>query len=234
MVKTETEAVFTTAMGDVKADIMGKSDEALRKIAENVRDEYESDTLISLSDLAKKHGVVEINVVNSNGEIQESTEDDSIGYDMKVSDQSREFVDALKTEEYFVQKYGPRGKNATEWRKYAAYKLADGGFIQVGYNPEQFHTQLNGRKLHNRRMQHSAACQEECSGKGNGEDPGNNRQNLGATLGIGAQEFALADPVPVHIVFRYAGAKVILRHLRRNIGRGSIKSGEIIGLLLRR
>ena len=63
MVTIETQQVFTTAINDVEADIIGKSDAALREIAEAVRDEYEDNPSIDLQALADDYGIVEINVV---------------------------------------------------------------------------------------------------------------------------------------------------------------------------
>ena len=143
MVKIETQEIFTTAINDVEADIVGKSNEELRAIAEKVRDEYESSPDISLEDLAEKYGVVEINVVTADGEICASTVDAHLKYDMTLYDQSREFVDKLATEEYFVQQYSPKASDTSVWMKYAAYKLKDGGFIQVGYDAELFHEKLD-------------------------------------------------------------------------------------------
>ena len=143
MVNVETKEVFTTAIGDVEADIKGKSDAQLLDIAKAVKAEYEIDPSVSLQELADKHGIIEINVVDASGIIQKSTEDDSINYDMTTKDQSKEFVDKMSLQDTFVQEYGPRGKDSNVWRKYAAYKLADGGFIQVGYDADQFHEHLN-------------------------------------------------------------------------------------------
>ena len=144
IVNVETQEVFTTAINDVEADIKGKSNAALLDIALKVRDEYERDPECDLQLLADAYGVVEINVVKGDGVIQKSTEDDSIGYDMNSKAQSREFVYQLQSGEYFVQEYGPRGKDANVLRKYAAYRLSGGGFIQVGYDAEQFHDILDG------------------------------------------------------------------------------------------
>ena len=143
MVKIETQEVFTTAINDVESDIKEKSDIQLLGIAKNVKDEYEAYPDATLMYIAKKHGIVEINIVSSDGIIQKSTEADSIGYDMNSKEQSKEFVDVLKTEDSFVQKYSPRGKDGSVWRKYAAINLANGGFIQVGYDAEQFHEMLD-------------------------------------------------------------------------------------------
>ena len=143
MVKIETQEVFTTAINDVEADITEKSDAQLLEIAKKVKEEYERDTEASLDDIASRNGIVEINVVNSNGIIYKSTELDSIDYDMNTKEQSKEFVDVLKKQSSFVQKYSPRGKDGSVWRKYAAVNLEGDGFIQVGYDAEQFHAMLD-------------------------------------------------------------------------------------------
>ena len=143
MVQIETQEVFTSAINDVEAAVKGKSDTALLTIAQNVRTEYESDPNITLSKLKEKYNIVEINIINRADEVEKSTDNGNVGYDMNFSEQSKEFVDILKEQDYFVQKYSPRGIDGTVWRKYAAIKLTDGGFIQVGYDAEQFHAMLD-------------------------------------------------------------------------------------------
>ena len=144
MVRIETQEVFTAAINDVEADVKGKSDAQLLSIAKKVKAEYETNQGASLQTLAEKYGIKEINVVDSNGIITNSTELDVINnYDMNSKAQSKEFVDTLKMQDSFVQQYSPRGKDESVWRKYAAINLTDGGFIQVGYDAEQFHEMLN-------------------------------------------------------------------------------------------
>ena len=144
MVKIETQEVFTAAINDVEADIKGKSDAQLLHIAQQVKEEYEQEPAVSLQTLAQKYEIIEINVVDAGGLIVNSTEPDVIGnYDMNSKEQSKEFVDVLKTQDSFVQKYSPRGKDESVWRKYAAVNLSEGGFIQVGYDAAQFHEMLN-------------------------------------------------------------------------------------------
>ena len=143
MAQIETQEVFTVAINDVEAAVRSKSNHQLLEIAEQVKVDYEKDPTVSLSDLTVKYGIKEINIVASNGIIKNSTEADSINYDMNSKAQSKEFVDVLKVQDSFVQDYSPRGKDETVWRKYAAVDLTDGGFIQVGYDAEQFHTMLN-------------------------------------------------------------------------------------------
>ena len=144
IVKVETQEVFTAAINDVEAAVREKSNLQLLDIAEKVKEEYESDKTLSLVSLTEKYGIKEINVVDESGIIIDSTEADVINsYDMNSKEQSKEFVDTLKVQDSFVQEYSPRGKDESVWRKYAAINLAEGGFIQVGYDAEQFHHMLN-------------------------------------------------------------------------------------------
>jgi LytS/YehU family sensor histidine kinase len=139
MAQIETQEVFTASINDVEATVREKSNIHLLGIAEQVKQEYENDSTVSLSELTEKYDIKEINVVDSNGIITKSTEPDSINYDMNCKEQSKEFVDKLKVQESFVQEYSPRGKDESVRRKYAAVNLDAGGFIQVGYDAEQFH-----------------------------------------------------------------------------------------------
>ncbi len=143
MAKIETQEVFTVAINDVETAVREKSNHQLLKIAEQVRQEYEKDPTVDLSAITDKFGIKEINIVASSGIITNSTEEDSVNYDMNCKAQSKEFVDKMKVQDSFVQEYSPRGKDESVWRKYAAVNLTDGGFIQMGYDAEQFHTMLN-------------------------------------------------------------------------------------------
>ena len=144
MVQIETQELFTAAMTDVETDIKGKSDAHLLSLAQEVKAAYETDRSASLLTLAEQFDIQEINVVNSDGLIIDSTEADVINvYDMNSKAQSKEFVDKMKVQDTFVQEYSPRGKDETVWRKYAAVSLPEGGFLQVGYDAAQFHENLN-------------------------------------------------------------------------------------------
>ena len=149
MVKNQTIEIFTAAMNDVESDVTEKSDAHLLDITEKIKDDYENAKVESyaelkalLNELKTKHTVVEINVVKD-GVVKFSTDDKNEGYDMLEHPQSQEFVDKMQTEPDFVQKYSRRAIDGV-WRKYAAMSLSDGGFIQVGYDAEQFHNMING------------------------------------------------------------------------------------------
>ena len=143
MAEVETKEIFTASMNDVEKTVREKSNIHLLGIVEQVKQEYEKESTLSLSELTEKYGIKEINVVGYDGIITNSTEEDSIGYDMNCKEQSKEFVDKLRVQDSFVQDYSPRGKDESVWRKYAAANLDKGGFIQVGYDADQFHEMLN-------------------------------------------------------------------------------------------
>ena len=144
MAEIETREVFTSAMTDVITDVRGKSNETLLNITKDIRSEYENDKTVSLDMLAEKYNVTEINVVDSEGMVINSTLDELIGtFDMNSTEQSKEFTVLLGDETELVQLYSPQGLDGVTMRKYAGVSLADGGFIQVGYDADQFHDMLN-------------------------------------------------------------------------------------------
>ena len=144
MAEIETREVFTSAMNDVIADVRGKSDENLLNITENIRNEYTTDKNISLDSLAGKYNVTEINVVTDDGNITASTDESLIGtFNMNDTEQSKEFMVLTGEKSEFVQMYRPQGADGVTMRKYAGMALAEGGFIQVGYNANQFHDTLD-------------------------------------------------------------------------------------------
>ena len=144
MAEIETKEVFTSAMNDVIADVRGKSDENLLEITRNIRSEYESNKEISLLSLAEKYNVTEINIVNQNGVITASTKEDLVGnFNMNSTEQSKAFMVLTGEENEFVQVYGPKGEDGSTMRKYAGVSLSDGGFIQAGYDADQFHDYLD-------------------------------------------------------------------------------------------
>ncbi len=144
MAEIETRDIFTSAMTDVITDVRGKSNETLLNITKNIRSEYESNKAVSLDKLAEKYNVTEINVVDSEGTVINSTLDELIGtFDMNSTEQSKEFMVLTGDETELVQLYSPQGLDGVTMRKYAGVSFADGGFIQVGYDADQFHNMLD-------------------------------------------------------------------------------------------
>ncbi|MDY6315380.1 MAG: SpoIIE family protein phosphatase [Clostridia bacterium] len=142
----ETESVININIDDVHKDITDASDENLLKITRTIRSEYLSDDT-PLYILCERYNVKGINIVDQNGIITNSTLKEFIGYDMASGEQSAEFLVLLDGEEEFVQKYQPLSIDESISRKYAGVCLPDGGFIQVGYDAEQFRKDIDERVI---------------------------------------------------------------------------------------
>lgn len=126
---------------DVRQDIIDASDRNLLKIAYNVSaqlDAISKADKMFLDTLAKKYEVAEVNVISPDGIITESTFVHFLGFEMRSGAQSAEFLCLLEDQTKYVQSYQPISWNPEVFRKYAGVRLANGGFVQVGYDFDQF------------------------------------------------------------------------------------------------
>ncbi len=136
--RRETNSLLYLNLQDVQADISDWSDENLLDLAHEVAEEYPGEDIQTLSD---QYHIAEINIVNADGIITEST-GEYVGYNMADGEQSAEFLCLLSGESEYVQGYRPISANQAVSRKYAGVALPEGGFLQVGYNTEQFQEDL--------------------------------------------------------------------------------------------
>ena len=146
---SDTEQLLTLNLEDVKKDILDASDQNLlvltREIADLVTER--SDTQ-ELKRLAEEYDVSEINIIDPNGKIIVSTENNFIGFDMASGEQSEEFLVLLDHENEFVQEYGAATYDPTVSKKYAGVRLPFGGFLQVAYNSERFQKDIDGEVVY--------------------------------------------------------------------------------------
>ncbi len=123
---------------DVRQDIIDASNENLLKLTRTIADEINQSEYTDLYMLTEKYGVSEINRIDANGIITQSTYENFLGYDMASGAQSAEFLGLLSGESEYIQSYQPVSYDASISRKYAGVTLTDGGFVQVGYDAERF------------------------------------------------------------------------------------------------
>ena len=134
MATAQETTLLELALDETEQDIRDASDANLLNVAKKML------PMISRSDLtslAYQYGITEINVVNSDGIITDSTERKFLGFDFHSGEQSQEFLCLLDGAEEYVQDYGPIAFDASISRKYAGLKYKD-GFIQIGYDAGQF------------------------------------------------------------------------------------------------
>lgn len=131
---------------DVKRAVKEASDDNLLRVTKAVAAKINSDTTNEdLSELAQEYDVAGINIINNSGIIIKSTMPEFIWYDMSTGTQSGEFMCLLKGQEYYVQSYQPVDADNSIYRKYAGVMLENGGFVQVGYDADQFQDEITSR-----------------------------------------------------------------------------------------
>ena len=132
---------------DVKADILDASNHNLlsltAKIAERIHTADKVDYAL-LCALGNEYDVAEINIINPQGIIVETTYEKFRNYDMRGGHQSAEFLVLLdgETKEY-VQNLSASSSNPAISRKYAGIVLDGGGFVQVAYDAERFQKDID-------------------------------------------------------------------------------------------
>ena len=190
MSNTETEAVIKTSIDDVDRDIHDMSDENLLNKTNLIKSEYQSSDDKSaefLQSLAEKYNVAEIHIVDGNGLIVNSNDPRYIGFDMASGEQSAEFLVLLNgTEKSFAQEYRPRSYDSSAARKYGGVTLQDGGFLQIGYDANEFRADIDSTISKIARNRHIGAngfiviCDDEWNIVSEGTDyTGRNLASLG-------------------------------------------------------
>ena len=143
MSEVQTNKTIKMSLADVYQDILDESNENLLRKTESIKEEYLNGE--SLSSLAEKYNVSEVNIIDEAGIIEDSNNLEYIGYEMASGEQSNEFVTALLkgNESKYIQDYRPTSYDNVTYRKYGAIKLSKGGFIQVGYDSTQFRADID-------------------------------------------------------------------------------------------
>ncbi len=143
MSEAQTNKSIKMSLTDVFQDILDESNDNLLKKTESIKDEYLNGA--TLSSLAMKYNVIEVNIIDEKGYIADSNNKEYIGYEMASGSQSNEFVMALLEEkkDQYIQDYRPTSYDDVTYRKYGAIALSDGGFIQVGYDSTQFRADID-------------------------------------------------------------------------------------------
>lgn len=139
--RAETTKLLELNITDVEREIIDASDSNLLRLTQRAAafvKTANSATNEQCEQLADDLDVAEINVVNAYGIITATTEKKFVGFDMRSGEQSAEFLVLLEgNETQYVQSYRPISYDANTSRKYAGVVIED-GFIQVGYDAENF------------------------------------------------------------------------------------------------
>ena len=140
----ETDELLRMNILDAVSDVRAQSDEALLSINKVVVDEIALFPDSDLKEMKKRFNVSEIDIIDENGIITASSEEENVGFDMASGEQSREFLCLLQGTESFVQEYQPMAKDSSVMHKYSGI-ATENGFIQVAYGEEEFNDDLSER-----------------------------------------------------------------------------------------
>ena len=139
----EADNTLMQSISEVKKDISDASDENMLQITHDIADYVAENPESDYKDICDEFDVSEVSLIDKNGIIIKSSDDDFVGYDMKSGEQSAEFMVLLEDETEFVQAYQPISYDASISRKYAGVAV-NGGFIQVGYDEECLQNDVGG------------------------------------------------------------------------------------------
>ncbi|MGN0711949.1 MAG: SpoIIE family protein phosphatase [Anaerovoracaceae bacterium] len=146
LAKATADYNINISIQDVKKDIRDASDNNLLSITNKIAEKVDRNPDgINLVNLLEEYDVTEINIVDKNGIIIDSTCPEFIGYDMGSGEQSAEFMPLITGTKQIVQDYGPTTYDPDILRKYAGAALENGGFVQVGYDAQQFQKSIDNQ-----------------------------------------------------------------------------------------
>ena len=131
---------------DVCNDISDASDKNLLLLTENIAAQLPMRQKVDdalLCTLAQQYDVTEVNLIDENGVITNSTVPEFVGYRMADDTQSAFFLPLLSGTSSLVQGYQPISFDAGISRKYAGIALPEGGFLQVGYDAQRFQRDID-------------------------------------------------------------------------------------------
>lgn len=139
---------------DLSADIEDASDQNIIQVAkllatkidpsyyvnEGTKDDFSNH---KLNNLLTKFNVSEIHLIDKAGIIVASSTPQYVGFNMASGSQSAYFMPLLQGTKAMVQKYQPLTFNKKISRKFAGVILPGGGFLQIGYEAEQFQKKVD-------------------------------------------------------------------------------------------
>ena len=137
----QTDSLLQMTSADVASDILDASDKNMLELTWKVAEEaYDAD----LDALAEEYQVAEIYIFDQNGDVTATnTELLDFSLSKKDGDQSYAFWALLDgTAQELVQEYRPMDADPSVYRKFAGVKT-DSGFVQVGYDAEEFQKDID-------------------------------------------------------------------------------------------
>ena len=133
--KNQVDSYLKMAIEEVTNDIHDTSDSAILRITKNAAEDYENG--MSPREIIDKYMIADLNYIDANGIIRDSSTEEYLGFDMASTEQSAAFLVILDGAPDYVQPFRKIGYDNSTLRKYAAVAYRD-GFFQVGCDVAHF------------------------------------------------------------------------------------------------
>ena len=148
--EAQATSYLSLAISDINSTIIESSNNNLLKICHNIIPLLGTRPM---DDIRKDFNLTEINIIDKNGFVVDSTFRDYIGFNMRDGKQSEEFLCLLGNTEEYVQEYMPTSYDTGVYRKYAGVKT-EKGFVQVGYDAEHFQEDITSEVIRAAKNRH--------------------------------------------------------------------------------
>ena len=142
----DTREMLNMSLVDVEQEVADQVDQVILRINRLVANHLIDVPDADLDELKERYGVDEICVIDKNGIIVASSEEEDIGFNMaEAGEQSAEFMKLLDEDgpSEMVQAFMPTAKDETVYKKYSGVRTPD-GFVQVAYNGYDMSGQIRG------------------------------------------------------------------------------------------
>ena len=142
--KEEINELLSQNLIDAVHDVQDQCDEALLRVNHLVVDAIDKNPDVDLQELKQTYNVHEIDIIDKDGIITNSSFDYNIGFDMASGEQSAEFLKLLSRSgvKEIVQPLLPTTYRPDVQLKYSGVKTST-GFVQVAYNEVQMRQEIS-------------------------------------------------------------------------------------------
>ncbi|ONI38016.1 hypothetical protein AN639_05925 [Candidatus Epulonipiscium fishelsonii] len=145
--KTDTSNLLEVNIKDIKQDLVEALETNIVYTAQTIANNLSVLDQITNQNLLKQasaFNLTEINVINEDGIVSASTDEQLVGFVMSSAEKPKEFLVLLDgTTKSFSQDERLRGINDGLYRKYTGVPLANGGFVQIGYDPQRLQLEIS-------------------------------------------------------------------------------------------
>ena len=169
---------------DIKKDIKEVANRRLIDLSwEIARKIPENPTSTDFKKLCSEYNLAEVNLINKDGIITQSSEIKFIGFDMASNNQTKEFLVLLNDKKEFVQDKRNKRNETSFGLKYVGISL-DNGFLEIGFSEKQYQLQVDEDIVYIAKYRHIGQNGSVIICNSKGVIVSNSKGNIGQNISI--------------------------------------------------